>query len=237
MPIVPVIGQPGVQTAKSASHRVVFKSKTGEQYLPAGKLIDSSESGDPGNSPDVRVLRAGLLMGKITTTGLFAPSIVGVLQSAYTSGETELTVTAAQAVELDRIVGQAGTAELVAIGPPSAAGTVASTDITHSAIDTSTGVITVTSLGVNKIAGTFICRKDGRQTPITLLPDGWPMRMTELDGSAAGEIDFPLVPTGGTIDSSQLINWPSDTSLQAWVVSSLNTSGVGHYVFDHLFNI
>jgi hypothetical protein len=236
MSINPIVGQPGMQAVKTASQRVVFKSKSGEAYLPGGKLIDGSESGDPGNTGDVRQLRAGLLMGKITTTGLFAPTIVGVTTAAYTSGGTTLTVSAAQATELARLVGQSGTAELVAIGPPSAAGTVAVTDVDHSAIDTATGDITVTSLGVNKIAGTFLAVKDGRQTPITLIPDGWPIRVTDTDGTDV-DVDFPLVPIGGVIDSSQLVNWPSDTSLRSWIVSSLNTTGIGHYTFDHLLNI
>lgn len=236
MSITPIVGQPGMQAVKTASQRVVFKSKSGEMYLPGGKLIDGSESGDPGNTGDVRQLRAGLLMGKITTTGLFAPTIVGVTTGAYTSGGTSITVSAAQAVELDRLVGQSGTAELVAVGPPTSGGTNATTDITHSAINTTSGVITVTSLGVDKIAGTFICVKDGRQTPVTLIPDGWPIRVTDTDGTSV-DVDFPLLPIGGVLDSSELINWPSNAVLRAWIVSSLNTSGIGHYTFDHLLNI
>ncbi len=111
MSITPVVGQPGMQALKTASQRVVFKSKFNEVYLPGGKLINGGESGDPGNTGDVRQLRAGVLMGKITTTGLFAPAIVGVTTGAYSNGGTSITVSAAQAVELDRLVGQAGTAD------------------------------------------------------------------------------------------------------------------------------
>lgn len=225
---------PGMTSARTASHRNIFL-RAGSDYLPGGRIIDGSESRDPGNTGNLGVLRAGLLMGQITSTGLYAPTIVGVLASAYTSGGVSLTVTAAQAVELDRLVGQSGTAELVAIGPPSAAGTVATTDITHSAINTSTGVITVSSLGVNKIAGTFICVKDGRQTPITFIPDNdYGVPVTDQDGNSV-DVSFPRMPITGVIDSSQIINWPSDTSLRSWIVASLNGAAGGQYVFDHIY--
>lgn len=228
--------RPGVTTPRRATARRVML-QNGEDFISKRLIIDGSESRDPGNTGYLDVLRSGLLMGEITATGLYAPSIIGVITGAYTSGGTELTVSAAQAVELDRIVGQSGSAELVCVGPPSAAGTVAVTDVTHSAIDTSTGVITVSSLGVNKIAGSFICRKDGRQLPKVFIPDldAFGLKVTDENG-VAQDIEFPLIPVDGIIDSSQIINWPSDTSLQAWIVSYINASGMGTFKWDHLYS-
>lgn len=227
-----VPGMPGMRTEKTATHRIVFRQGDWNSFLAGGRIIDGSESGDPGNTGDVRVLRPGTMMGKITSSGLYAPAFCGVVQSAYTSGGTTLTVSAAQAVEIDRLVGQSGTAELVAIGPPSAAGTVAVTDITHSAINTSSGAITVSSLGVNKIAGTLIAVKDGRQYPLVPIPDGYGVTVLDNDGSTALDVPFPDLPIAGVIDSSQLLlTWPSDTSLQAWIVSYMNS--YCQYVFDH----
>ena len=235
-PIIP--GLPGIRATKTATPRRVFRQVELMGGLSQGRTIQGSQSRDPGNTGDIDRLRAGLLMGKITaatfgTVDLWAPSIIGVTTGAYTSGGTSLTVSAAQALEIERIVGGSGTAELVAIGPPTAAGTVAVTDVDHSAINTTTGVLTVTSLGVDKIAGTFIAVKDGRQIPRSFIPDGWPIPVTDSDGSTSLNVQYPDVPIAGVIDSSQIINWPSDTSLQTWIVDKLNT--YGQYVFDHNF--
>src|SRR6185312_10025775 len=158
------------------------------------------------------VLRAGLLMGKITATGLYGATIVGVLQAAYTSPATTLTVTAAQATEIARRVGQSAT--LSCVGPPSANGTVATTDAVMSAANTTSGNLTVTSLGVNKAAGSFLVVKDGSGVPNTLIPDGYGLQVTAADGSAlpGNQTPFPALPIGGTIISTQIVNWPTDTS-------------------------
>lgn len=227
-------GRPGVLTPRAAQHRKVFLSQD-KLYLPAGRLIDGAQSRDPGNSGNVGALRPGLLMGQITSSGYYAPSVVGVLQSAYTSGGTSLTVTAAQATEIERLCGQAGTAELVAIGPPTANGTVAVTDITHSAIDTTTGVLTVSSLGANKVAGTLIARKDGRQLPRWIMPDlDFPVYVLDRDGASLATVECPLVPVFGVIDSSQILPvWPSDTSIRTWIADQINTTEGVQYIFDH----
>lgn len=235
-------GMPGVGTTRTATPRRVFRQYMTE-FLTGTHLIQGAQSRDPGNTGNIDVLRPGLLMGKITastfgTVGMYAPSIIGVLQSAYTSGGTELTVTAAQATELARICGQAGTSEIVAIGPPSAAGTVAVTNVTHSAIDTATGILTVSSLGANKIAGTYLAINDGRYSPVAMITEiGDPagIKVTDVDGNSINDDTWKL-PVKGIIDSSQLLpDWPSDTSLQAWIVSALETAGLGKWVFDHLY--
>lgn len=226
-----VPGLPGVRASKTATHRIVFRQGDWDSSLSLGKIIDGSESRDPTNTGDLDVLRPGTLMGMITASGLYAPSFVGAITGAYTSGGTTLTVSAAAAVELDRLVGQAGTAELVAVGPPSAAGTVAVTSITHSAIDTSTGAITVSSLGVNKIAGTLIGVNDGRYTPLTLIPDGYGVKVTDTDGTSI-DVQFARFPIAGVITASQILpTWPSDTSLQAWIRDAMST--YGKFVFDY----
>lgn len=228
---------PGIGSARTATPRTVFLQHS-ERLLAGGRLIDGAQSRDPGNTGNLGVLRAGLLMGEITATGLYAPSIVGVLASAYTSGGTTLSVSAAVATELDRLVGQSGTGELVAIGPPSAAGTVAVTSITHSAIDTGTGDLTVSSLGANKIAGTFIAVNDGRYTPKTFISDldGYGVNVLDRDGASLTVKEMPRFPIWGIVESANLLPvWPSDTSLQAWVVAQLVASGQGQFSFNHLF--
>lgn len=225
-----VPGLPGVRTAKSAAHRIVFRQGDWTSDLAQGKIIDGSKSRDSGNTGDLNVLQPGLLMGKITASGKYAPSVLGVTTAAYTSGGTTLNVSAAQATEIARRVGASGS--LYAVGPPSAAGSVAVTSVTYSAIDTTTGDITCTSLGVNKIAGTLLAATDGTHLPLTLIPDGYGVVVTDTDGTTSLDVPFPQFPIAGVITASQLLPvWPSDTSLRAWVRDQLNT--YGKFVLDY----
>lgn len=213
---------PGIGTERTYQHRRVLHTDGGKVLLPHAGAIDGAQSRDPGNTP-VTVLRAGNVMGRITSSGLWAPAFVGALASAYTSGGTTLTVTAAQAVELDRLVGQSGTNKLVAIGAPTATGTVAVTAFTHSAIDTSTGAITVTSLGVNKHAGTIIAVNDGRYTPLGLLGEGYGVKVVDEDGTSLTTARLGELIVGGFIDTAQVPLYPAaaNTSLQAWIKSNI----------------
>lgn len=231
-----VPGLPGMRTAKSAVHRICFFQGDWSSDLGGGKIINGAQSRDVTNTGDLDVLRPGTLMGKITASGKYAPSIIGAITGAYTSGGTELTVSAAAAVELDRLVGQAGTGELVAIGPPTANGTLAVTAFDHSAINTSTGVLTVTSLGVNKVAGTLIAVNDGRYLPLTVIPDGYGVPVTDVDRQTSLDVPFAPFPIAGVILSANLLPvWPSDTSIQAWIFGSLSAASGGKFVGNHTF--
>lgn len=210
-----------------ATHKIVFR-QVWHDTLAGPRQIDGSKSRDAGNTGDLDVLRPGVLMGLITSSKKYAPSILGVTTGAYTSGGTTLSVSAATAVELARRIGSSGTGTFKAVGPPSAAGTVAATAVTYSAVNTSTGAITVTSLGVNKIAGTFITPADGSETPVTLIDDGYGVKVTDISGN---DITVPwVVPIAGVILAPQIVNWPSDTSLQAWIETNLNAHG--QFVLD-----
>jgi len=132
-----VTGLPGVKTERSAAYRRITFG--GDQTLLAGgKVIAGSVSRDPGNTGNLDVLRAGLLMGKITTGGKYAPSIIGVLGDAYDGAATQMNfLTAAMAAELTRRVGATGTFKIT--GPPTAAGTVQTSTITYSSVGAGAG--------------------------------------------------------------------------------------------------
>jgi len=227
-----VPGMPGMRTAQSAAHRIVFYQGNWDSDLGLGRIIDGSKSRDSGNTGDLDVLRPGVLMGKVTASGKYAPSIIGVTTGAVSATGTSVTVSAAQAVELVRRVGATGTIRLV--GPPSAAGTVATFTETYSSVNTTTGVITCSSLNADLIAGSFVCADDGSYLPLTLIPDGYGVKVTDTDGSTNLDVPFAPFPIAGVITSSQLLPaWPSDTSLQEWVRDKLNL--YGKYVFNHGF--
>lgn len=142
------VGQtvPGLDTARTATHRQV--TLAGEQFFPGMHVIAAADARDPLASP-VTELRAGLLLGEVTADNTLGASIIGALTAAYdASADTvSMTVSAATAVELVRRQGSSGTFNLT--GPPSAAGTVQTVTVTYSAVDTSTGVITITALTVD----------------------------------------------------------------------------------------
>lgn len=227
--ITPLFGRPGIGTAQTAQRRNVSRNGALD-YYPAGAIIEGTKSRDPDNSSaSILTLRPGLLMGKITSGGKYAPAIIGVTQGAYTSGGTSLTLTAAQAVELVRRIGSSGTFNL--IGPATAGGANNTTQVTYSAVNTTTGVVTITDIGANRIAGCFVAAEDGSQTPITLIPDGYGLVVPDDDS----DLEFPMVPVAGTIDVDQIINWPSDTTLKTWIRTSLSTVSGGKWIFSDQF--
>lgn len=215
---------PGLGTAISFAHRQVFRRD--EQYADALAILSHSVSRDPGNTP-VAELRSGLLIGRVTATKKWAPSIIGVLTSAYTgvsTTNTSMQVSAATATELVRRVGSSGT--FLCVGPASAAGQIVETQITYSAVNTSTGVITITDPNVNKIAGSFICPEDGSQYPKSILNEaGYAVRVTDHDGNGRdAQIKLPI---GGLVFTTAIVNYPTDTSLIAWIKAKLNGGAAG----------
>ena len=233
-----VTGLPGVKTDRTATPRRVLLDGASGVYLPGGRIIDGSESRDLGNTGDTTVLRAGLVMGMNSTSKMWEPSIIGVLSSAHNSSGTTLTslsVGATNATEINRRIGSSGTFKL--IGPPSAGGVVAATTVTYSAVNTSTGVVTITDIAVNKISGTFICPNNGAEDPQALIPDGTGIWVQDVDNNDI-DVPFPKPLVGGIVDSSQIVNWPSDTSLRTWLAGKLNKTdgtvvGGGAFTFDH----
>ena len=145
--LAPVGGLPGFQTARVATPRIIFRDGMISGWLSGGKIIDGTKSRDIGNTGNIDVLRAGLLMGKITTSGKYANSFIGVLGSAYNGSGTSLTVSAAVATEIIRRIGSTGTLTLT--GPPAANGTVSQKTATFSAVGATT--VTITALSANEV--------------------------------------------------------------------------------------
>lgn len=228
--ITPLRGLPGIRAIVPVEFRNVFLGNF-EWYLPGGKMIDGTKSRDSGNTGYLNVLRGGLIMGKITSGGKYAPMILGISQNAYTSGGTTITVTAAQAVEINRRIGASG--NLTYIGPPTANGTNAIiSSVAYSAINTSTGAITVTSLGVNLVAGALVVSTDGSGVPMTVIPPGAGINVFDSLGNAQ-DTPFERMPIGGTIEAGQLPYWPTDTSIQQYLCDELSKSSKGKFTFSH----
>lgn len=233
-----VQGLPGMKAAKTVTSRMVTRGGWIPDILPTGKVLAGACTRDPSNTPDVARIRAGVLLGKLTsvvnslgTIGQYAPSILGVTTNAEAVGSTSIQASAAVVTELVRRCGTTGTFTLM--GPGSAGGTLQSETVTYSAASSTN--ITVTAIVNNYIAGSFIQPTDGSQDALTFVPNGAPIMATDFDGTNVAQ-EFGEVPIGCIIDSSMLLPaWPSDTSLQAWIVSRLCREGGGKFTFSHIF--
>ncbi len=227
--ITPTFGRPGIGSALTAQRLNVSRNGT-LGFFPGGGTIEGTLSRDPGNSAfDVLNLRPGLLMGKITSGGFYAPSVIGVLAADAASGATTITVSAAQAAYLVARIGATGTLRVV--GPPTANGTVATFTETYSAVNTSTGAITVSALDAALAAGSFVVPNDGSQIPVTFIPDGYSVVIPDN----LADVEFPMIPISGVVDVGNLIPWPTDTSLRTWIRTNLSTASGGKFVFSDQF--
>lgn len=228
MPTNPVLGLPGVRSSRTATPIKLMLAPNFTVY-PGGKVINGSLSRDPLHTGNIDILRAGVPMGRITATGKYAPAIIGKTTANYTSGGTSLTVSAATATELVRRVGATGTFNLV--HAPTAGGTVAISTVVFSAVNTTTGVITVADIGANVNAGALLGASDGSYIPRAFVGDGFGIKVTDDDGTS---IDVGFVPMviGGVIDVTKIVNYPDadDTTLITWF--KLTTGLCDHFQFS-----
>jgi hypothetical protein len=223
-------GKPGVLPTYTATPREVFlANRQFAQFVAGPVTIDGTASGNPLNAPFTWLLFAGTAMGRITATGKYANSIIGATTAAYAhsgGSNTTLTTDVNTAAEIVRRIGTSGTFKLT--GPPAANGTVATQVVTFSAVNTSTGNITITALGADAISGAFIQPTDGSESIVTLLCDAWGQKVVDqLNTTRVDVFEAQLLAAGGTINVASIVNYPTDTSLKAWMKSAIKTACPG----------
>ena len=240
---------PGVGSTTLNQNKAVWLGRAGVQYLPGGGTIDGSNSRDPSNviastvtiPPGVAnstyygTLQAGVLMGKVTASGFYAPSVIGTAKAAYStaSNNTTLQMSAAVAAEVIRRCynSASGAYEFYLIGPPTAnsgsAANVATQAVSASAFNTTSGNATITALSANAVAGSFIAAKDGSQIPVSFIDEMDGIRVTDGAGNSVSTVQFPRIPiAGGVVNTSNLVNYPADSSLILWLKSKLGSNFV-----------
>lgn len=229
---VTTLGRPGVGTLSNSKQTFVFAD--GEiSFLPGFGVIDANNTRDPSNSPNVSSLQPGLLLGRLTASPFrYAASIIGLTTAAAAAAATTLNVSPATAVELARRTTYAGLTTFLLIGPPAAAGTVATQVVTFSAINQATGAITVGALGAAAVAGSIVAPNDGSAAMLTIVPDGYGI---SFDAALTPIVEFPRVPIGGVLDTAKIINYPTDASLKAYVRNQMNLAPAGKFVFNDIF--
>jgi hypothetical protein len=219
------IGNPGTGTPDVTSTRFVF-SNGAASYLPGGLVVDSSKARDVTNAPDSRTLRPGLLMGRITATGRYGSSTIGKTLAAILANATSLSLTPAAAAELLRREGASG--NLLLVGPPTAAGTVASQTVAYSAINVATGVVTTSAIPAAVVTDSRVCSTDGSAVVVSMIPDGGSLTMPDT-----GVVTWPMVPTAAYVDERFLLDYPADASSRKLIRDQLRPplSLFGNFTF------
>ena len=219
-------GKPGTLPIYSAAPRELFSANRSFAQFVAGPItIDGTLSGNALNAPNSWLLQAGLLMGRVTATGKYANSVIGLTTAAYSHTGSNMTIQTDvnTAAEIVRRIGSSGTLKIV--GPPAASGTVAVQTTTYSAVNLTTGAITITALGADAVAGSLIQPTDGSEAIVTILCDSWGTSVTDATHSTRLDVfDSQLLAAGGTINTAAILNYPTDPSLKAWVKGELRVA-------------
>lgn len=231
MSIQLVSGLPGIGTVVRTAPKIIFRDGQFRAFFSGGRFISGSKSRDVTNTSNLDVLQCGTLMGKITTGGQYRPSIIAKTTAAYTSGGTTLTVSAAAATEVARLIALSITTFKLT-GPPTAAGTVAATAVTASAASGTS--ITVSDLGVNKVTDSILTPADGSETPLTIIAADTGIKVTDQDGVSQDQ-EFPIMPISGTIIEANIINWPADTSTRTYLRGLLFNAAGADFKFDAIW--
>lgn len=234
-----ITGLPGYPSGNQTwAPRKIRRGNEPPKYLDGGVTIKGSVSRDPTNTGYVNVLQPGKIMVKEASGGLYRPFIIGKTTAAYVGSGTvtSLSVGAATATEVARLIAvSGGPLDLALIGPPTAGGTVAATNLTVSAASGTT--LTIDDLSVDKVTDSLIALRAASYTPgsFCLIDDDDYTRVTDENGNNIN-VWLPRPLIGGTIKTSQLLDWPADTSTVTYLKGLLN-SGVGGYgfTFDDAF--
>jgi hypothetical protein len=223
-------GKPGVLSTYSAIPREVFlANKQFAQFVASPVTIDGTLSSNPLNAPFTWLLFAGTPMGRVTATGKYANSILGLTSAAYAhsgGSSTTLTTDVNTAAEIVRRIGASGTFKLTA--PPATGGTVAAQVITYSAVNLTTGAITITAGTADAISGAFIQPTDGSEAIVTLICDVYGTKVADqLNTTRVDVFDPQLLAAGGTINTAVIVNYPTDSSMKAFVKTAIRTACPG----------
>lgn len=227
-------GKPGVVGFYNSQPREVFYSgRQFAQFWAPPVTVDGTNSSNPLNAPFTWLLFAGTFMGRITATGKYANSVLGLTGAAVASGATSITTDVNTAAEIVRRIGATGTFKLT--GPPAASGVVATQVVTYSAVNTSTGVITCTATSAAAVTASLIQPTDGSESIITLLCETDGLKIIDL--TYTNRVDVfcgTLLAGGGTINTGMIVNYPADPSLKTFVKSSLRATCPGVTFLDDI---
>jgi len=218
---------PGPGATVASDFRNIFTSIDHKVLKPAGVIIQGAKARDPGNTGYIDTLRSGILMGKITSGGKYAPSILGTLGDAYDGAATQMNVlNIPEATEIARRLGSSGTFKLT--GPPAANGTVRTETITYSAVGSGTGGDEVQTFVADAASSA------GSYTILLQKPDGTTVRTASI----AYDDTLAACQTAITLALGAVAGWVASTAGSAVPFSAgpidlvLTASGTGYLKTD-----
>ena len=95
---------------------------------------------------------------------------------------------------------------------------------------TTAGVTAVSADEGEFIAGSLVQPADGSQTIKTFVEEEDGIRVTDMNGNGLN-IQFPRIPiAGGVVYAANIVNYPSDSALKAWIKTALKAAGP--FIFD-----
>jgi hypothetical protein len=220
-------GKPGVLGTYTATPRDVFYSGADRAaFIAAPVTVDGNLTSCPSNAPYVFEILAGTLMGRVTSSKKFANSVIGLSSAALTTSATTLQTDVNTAAEIVRRVGGNGTLHLT--GPATAGGNVTTQSVTYSAVNAATGNITITATGTAAVAGSLIQPTDGSDAILTMVGDQYGIKVTDqVNVNRVDVFDPKLLLGGGTINVGMIVNYPSDSSLKAYVKNAIKAFAPG----------
>lgn len=225
---------PGVRVGAQDVRYCIFDSATGIQYLSGMSYIDGAKSRDPLNTGYAQYLRPGVLLGLITASGKYAPSILGATTVSYVhtaSVNTILTVAPATAAEIVRRIGTSGALSLT--GPATSDGAIATRTITFASVNTATGEITISASNASFIVGSLVMPTDGSQQPRVVLATDSAIKVTDEN-----ELDIDVEPErlaiAGMLQVGSLPYFPTNAVIAAWLRSELAKS-TARFTYDSDF--
>ena len=217
-------GVSAVYSGRSIAPRNLFGSGV-PKFLPSYAQLDGTKSRDTGNTDNVALLRAGLTLGKITSGGKYAPSILGVTDVLHDTSvvTTVMTLPAAVVTEISRRIGASGTFKIY--GPPTAAGTVATATVTYSAIASAT-TLTITATAADYAAGSLIMPNDGSEAHSQFVTEPYGLDVLDVNGAAVNHQQRLL--TQADINTDMIAFYSSmDASVKTGYKAALRTNNAG----------
>jgi len=240
----PITGLPGIGSSITATPREVLAGNIQQaQYLPGMHILDGNNCADPGNSnpdgtfnPDV--LRAGNILGKLSSSGKYANSIIGLTPTPLATSSTSFTLSISAAQEILRRFGAAGALTLTGQNSTNSASlaNVTSQTLPFANVTIGTASATVTlatnAAPVPALAGALVQPADGSQTPIAILADKWAIKVTDLNGNRVN-VPADSILLSGHVKTANVVNYPTNAALVAWLKSQLNANCL--LTFDDAF--
>jgi hypothetical protein len=232
------VGLPGVDAARTVTPRDILWTDVGAAFAPGFAVIEGASCRDAGNGTDIHVLRAGYLLSRDPNdSDKYKGTIVGTTTANSASDGTSITVSAADATEINRRYGSSGSGEFYIVShdsdsPSESTSVNYAQAVEHSAINTTTGVITCTALsGDNTFgAGSLLIANEAVRNIVDentiylndtfILYDRYGTRVTN-ESDTSVDVGFAKVLVAGQVNTSYIVKYPTNVVLRNWLKGEL----------------